>query len=76
MTFFVTLLFFLFIMLAMAVGVIFGRPPFKGSCGGLGAVGINQDCELCRGDRGICSYNGGVPSEMRPKLERRRGERK
>ena len=76
MTFFLTLLFFLFIMLVMAVGVIFGRPPLKGSCGGLGAVGINQDCELCRGDRGVCRDNGGVPSEMRPKLERPRGERK
>ncbi len=75
MTFLLTLLSFLLIMLVMAVGVIFGRPPLKGSCGGLGAVGINQNCELCRGDRGICGDMRGIPSEMRPKLKRQRVDR-
>ncbi len=75
MTFLLTLLLFLLIMLAMAVGVIFGRPPLKGSCGGLGAVGINQNCELCGGDRGICGDIEGIPSEMRPELKHWRGER-
>jgi len=28
----------------MAVGVLFGRKPIAGSCGGLGAMG--QDCEF------------------------------
>ena len=47
-----------FVMLAldgaMAVGVIFGRAPIKGSCGGLGAVGIDQGCEICGGDPQRC----------------------
>ena len=51
MTFVLALLVFMAIMAAMAVGVIFGRGPIKGSCGGLGAVGIDQDCEICGGDR-------------------------
>lgn len=28
----------------MSVGVMFGRPPLKGSCGGLGAVGVEKAC--------------------------------
>lgn len=32
---------------AMAVGVLLGRAPMKGSCGGLGAVGIEGDCGAC-----------------------------
>jgi uncharacterized protein len=34
---------------AMAIGVLMGRPPIKGSCGGLGAVGIKENCEFCGG---------------------------
>ncbi len=38
----------------MAVGVIFGRQPIKGSCGGMGAVGIDAACEICGGDPNRC----------------------
>ena len=54
MTFLLALLVFVLIMTAMSVGVIFGRAPIKGSCGGLGAVGIYQDCEICGGDPQRC----------------------
>ena len=54
MTFVLALLVFMAIVAAMAVGVIFGRVPIKGSCGGLGAVGIDQDCEICGGDLQRC----------------------
>ena len=50
MTFVLALLVFMAIVAAMAVGVIFDRAPIKGSCGGLGAVGIDQECEICGGD--------------------------
>ena len=57
MTFVLALLVFMTIMAAMAVGVIFGRAPIKGSCGGLGAVGIDQECEICGGDPQRCDSN-------------------
>ena len=42
------------VIAAMAVGVIFGRPPIKGSCGGMGALGIDTACEICGGDPRRC----------------------
>lgn len=48
----VMLLFFLF----MSVGVLFGRQPLKGSCGGVGkALGEkNYVCDVCGGDESKC----------------------
>ena len=57
MTFVLALLVFMAIVAAMAIGVIFGRAPIKGSCGGLGAVGIAQECEICGGDPQRCESN-------------------
>ncbi|WP_043887849.1 (Na+)-NQR maturation NqrM [Methylophaga thiooxydans] len=34
----------LIIVAAMAVGVLFGRPAIKGSCGGLNQVGLSGSC--------------------------------
>ncbi|MCB1853342.1 MAG: (Na+)-NQR maturation NqrM [Pseudomonadales bacterium] len=42
------------VMTAMAVGVIYGRAPIKGSCGGMGALGIDTACEICGGDPRRC----------------------
>ena len=42
------------IVAAMAVGVMFGRAPIKGSCGGMGAVGIDAECEICGGNPARC----------------------
>ncbi len=39
---------------AMAVGVIFGRKPIAGSCGGMKALGMEMDCEVCGGDPEYC----------------------
>lgn len=39
---------------AMAVGVAFGRKPISGSCGGMKALGMNMDCEICGGDPQRC----------------------
>ena len=45
LVFFVMLL----VVAGMAVGVMFGRPPLKGSCGGLGAVGVEKVCGCSHG---------------------------
>lgn len=39
---------------AMAIGVICGRAPIKGSCGGMAALGVQGDCDICGGDPGKC----------------------
>lgn len=52
--FVISFIFFAIIMAAMAVGVLNGREPIKGSCGGIGALGIDQNCEICGGDATRC----------------------
>lgn len=39
---------------AMAVGVIFSNKPIKGSCGGLNALGMKENCEICGGEPSKC----------------------
>ncbi len=46
--FLITFVFFLLLVVAMAVGVIFSNRKIKGSCGGLNNVdGLEGDCLLC-----------------------------
>ena len=42
--FLITLAFFTFFIIAMAIGVIFGKRRLKGSCGGIG------NCAICGND--------------------------
>ena len=44
----------LIIVAAMAVGVIFGRKPIAGSCGGMAALGMESACDICGGDKRKC----------------------
>ncbi len=47
-TFLITFLALMLVVAAMAIGVIFGRRPIKGSCGGLNNVtGLEQECPIC-----------------------------
>ncbi|MGV6808024.1 MAG: (Na+)-NQR maturation NqrM [bacterium] len=56
MEFILALFVMLAILAAMAIGVIFGRKPIKGSCGGVGAALGDKDyvCEICGGDESKC----------------------
>ena len=44
MIFLITFVFFLVVVLAMAVGYIFQQKALAGSCGGLATVGIDKSC--------------------------------
>ena len=52
--FIITALFMGLVIAAMAVGVLAGRGPIKGSCGGMGALGIDTSCDICGGDPRRC----------------------
>jgi hypothetical protein len=52
--FFISVLVIALVIAAMAVGVIMGRSPIRGSCGGMGALGIDTACEICGGDPKKC----------------------
>jgi hypothetical protein len=52
--FFLTLAFLLLVVAAMAIGVIFADKPIKGSCGGIQALGLGGDCDICGGDTEKC----------------------
>ncbi|MCO6059347.1 (Na+)-NQR maturation NqrM [Pseudomonas sp. MOB-449] len=54
MTFVLVFLIMLLVVLGMAVGVIMGRKPIAGSCGGIANLGIEKECSICGGDRQKC----------------------
>lgn len=47
----ISLFVFGLVMILMAVGVLLGKKPIKGSCGGLGSLGLGQACDICGGTR-------------------------
>lgn len=44
-TFILAFVFFLVVVVAMAVGYIFQQKTIAGSCGGLGALGVDKACD-------------------------------
>lgn len=53
-TFILATVFIGIVMAIMAVGVIMGRGPIKGSCGGMGALGFDKACDVCGGNPTLC----------------------
>jgi hypothetical protein len=59
LTFILAFVLLVTIMVVMSVGVIFQNKPIKGSCGGMAALGMVSDCEICGGDRIKCDEENG-----------------
>jgi uncharacterized protein len=59
--FFISFFVLLSVVCLMAVGVMFGRKPIAGSCGGVGAALGEKDyqCKLCGGDEAKCEQLSG-----------------
>lgn len=54
MTFVLAFLLMLTAVALMALGVMLGRKPIAGSCGGIAKLGIDKECSICGGDREKC----------------------
>lgn len=54
MTALLAFFFMLIIVAGMSIGVIMGRKPIAGSCGGMKALGLDTQCEVCGGDPKAC----------------------
>ncbi len=46
------------VVAGMAIGVIFGRKPLKGSCGGISNGSADTSCSLCGGNANKCEEKG------------------
>jgi hypothetical protein len=53
-TFVISFLLLTVVVAGMAVGVLFGRKPIKGTCGGLNNAEGQTSCQLCGGDPVKC----------------------
>jgi uncharacterized protein len=53
-TFLLVLMIVLLLVAAMSVGVLMGRKPISGTCGGIGAMGISKSCDICGGNPQKC----------------------
>lgn len=49
------------VILAMSVGVLMGRKPVQGSCGGLNNIQDMGECEICGGDTSKCDEVKAMP---------------
>lgn len=59
----ITFVVMLLVIVATSVGVIFGRAPIKGSCGGVGAALGEKDytCPICGDDPDKCEKEQDAP---------------
>ncbi len=61
------------IMGAMAVGVIMGRKPIAGSCGGLNQIGMKEGCDICGGKDEVCEEENRKRGGVRRRSDESRG---
>jgi hypothetical protein len=52
----------------MSIGVLMGRKPIAGSCGGMAALGMEVECDICGGDTTKCVEPDAGPDASRQQL--------
>ncbi|TDO16624.1 MULTISPECIES: (Na+)-NQR maturation NqrM [Halomonas] len=65
--------FMLLVVAAMAIGVIMGRKPIAGSCGGLNRLGLKEGCEVCGGKDEVCEEENRKRGSARRRSDESRG---
>ncbi|WP_181296721.1 (Na+)-NQR maturation NqrM [Pseudomonas sp. Q2-TVG4-2] len=63
MTWLIVFLVMLLVVFGMSIGVIMGRKPIAGSCGGIANLGIEKECSICGGSREKCEEVNAQPSQ-------------
>ncbi len=63
MTWLIVFLVMVLVVLGMSVGVIMGRKPIAGSCGGIANLGIEKECSICGGSREKCEEVNAQPEQ-------------
>ncbi|QFU01346.1 hypothetical protein FIU83_06805 [Halomonas sp. THAF5a] len=71
--FLVVFAFMLLIVAAMAVGVIMGRKPIAGTCGGLNQLGLKEGCDVCGGKDEVCEEENRKRGSARRRSDESRG---
>ena len=61
------------IMGVMAVGVMMGRKPIAGSCGGLNQIGMKDGCDICGGKDEVCEEENRKRGSARRRSDESRG---
>lgn len=59
MTWLIVFIVMLLVVALMAVGVMAGRKPIAGSCGGIANLGIEKECGICGNDFSKCQNKQG-----------------
>lgn len=68
-TFLLVLLIVVLLVAAMSVGVMLGRKPISGTCGGIGAMGISKSCDICGGNPQKCDEENDRVSDEGPSAD-------
>ena len=58
-TFLLTFVVIALLVAGMAIGVMMGLGPIKGTCGGMSALGMDTACDICGGDTAKCDEENG-----------------
>ncbi|MGD9983103.1 MAG: (Na+)-NQR maturation NqrM [Porticoccaceae bacterium] len=58
----------LLLIAGMSIGVLMGRKPIAGSCGGMAALGMEVECDICGGDTTKCVEPGAGTEASRQQL--------